>query len=99
MPKSKAPKKRETIEIRLPYEAKSAFMAQCRAEGRTASETLRGMIDAKVAAPVRTRVLGWRAVLAATVAGVAIGAVAGPTLASTSAATRPALHQPHGAAC
>ena len=39
-------KKTETIEIRLPHDTKTAFMARCRAEGRTASDVLRRFIDA-----------------------------------------------------
>ena len=31
-------KKTETIEIRLPHDTKTAFMARCRAEGRTERE-------------------------------------------------------------
>ncbi len=37
-------KKTETLELRLPYETKQAFMACCRAAGRSASEELRGFI-------------------------------------------------------
>lgn len=40
------PKKSETLELRLPYEAKRTFMARCRAKGRSASEELRGFIEA-----------------------------------------------------
>jgi hypothetical protein len=38
------PKKTETLELRLPYETKQAFMARCRDAGTSASETLRGFI-------------------------------------------------------
>ena len=37
-------KKTETLELRLPFETKQAFMARCRAAGRSASEELRGFI-------------------------------------------------------
>jgi hypothetical protein len=38
-------KKSETLEIRLPYTQKQAFMAACRERGVTASDTLRRLID------------------------------------------------------
>lgn len=41
---NRPPKKTETIEIRVPYETKLAFMAQCREEGVSASEALRTFI-------------------------------------------------------
>jgi hypothetical protein len=39
-------KKSESLEIRIPYATKAAFMARCRTEGASASETLRGFIEA-----------------------------------------------------
>ena len=39
------PKKSESLEIRIPYPTKQAFMAHCRAEGRSASEELRAFIE------------------------------------------------------
>ena len=44
------PKKSDTIEVRLPHDLKQAFMARCRAEGRTASEVVRGFVEARIAA-------------------------------------------------
>lgn len=44
-------KKTETIEIRLPYETKLAFMARCREEGISASEALRTFIGCRLEAP------------------------------------------------
>src|ERR1700761_765042 len=41
----RGPKKSETLEIRLPYALKQAFMARCQAQGRSASEALRGFIE------------------------------------------------------
>ena len=41
-------KKSETLEIRLPYPTKLAFMARCQADGRSASEALRGFIDGEI---------------------------------------------------
>ena len=40
-----APKKNVSIEIRLPDEAKTAFMARCLREDCTASEAIRAFID------------------------------------------------------
>ncbi|KQN26740.1 hypothetical protein ASE86_00340 [Sphingomonas sp. Leaf33] len=42
-------KKNVTIEVRLPDVTKAAFMARCRAEGRSASDAVRGFIDAQLA--------------------------------------------------
>jgi hypothetical protein len=86
-----SPKKSETLEIRLPHQTKTAFMARCQDEGRTASETVRRFIDGELhgAAPRRARPALWPALgqaLAAAVAGLAIGAVAAPSLAQTSLA-------------
>ena len=80
---TKPPKKSETLEIRLPHETKQAFMARCRDEGRTASEALRRFIDGELTAPRRSRTGLWQA-LAAAAAGLAIGAVAAPSLAQTA---------------
>jgi hypothetical protein len=41
-------KKSETLEIRLPYPTKLAFMARCRDEGRSASEALRLFIEGHI---------------------------------------------------
>lgn len=80
-----SPKKSETLEIRLPHPTKTAFMARCQDQGRTASEAVRRFIDAEIAGsePRRPRVSLWQA-LAAALAGLAIGAVAAPSLAQTS---------------
>jgi hypothetical protein len=74
MAASKPPKKSETIEIRLSYEAKAAFMAHCRRERRTASEALRLFIDGRLdpRADVRRRAPSWRIVLAGMI-GAALG--------------------------
>ena len=69
---SRPPKKTETLEIRLDHAAKDAFMARCRAEGRTASEALRGFIDGRGPRPAKRRHgLGWT-VAAALGAGLAV---------------------------
>jgi len=73
-------KKSETLEIRLPHPTKQAFMARCRAEGRSASEDVRGFIESRLApAPAAPR-LGVR-LLAGLLAALALGAVAAPSLA------------------
>jgi Ca2+-binding EF-hand superfamily protein len=43
--KPRKPKKSETLEVRLPYETKQAFLTACREDGTTASEVVRGSID------------------------------------------------------
>lgn len=45
----RTPKKSDTIEVRLPHAVKRAFMDQCRAEGRTASDVVRGFVEAQLA--------------------------------------------------
>ena len=77
-------KKSETLEIRLPYPTKLAFMASCRDEGRTASEALRHYIDrhlqgarpGKPAMDVRGR--RSRHLIAGALVAAALGAVALP---------------------
>jgi hypothetical protein len=74
-------KKSETLEIRLPFPTKEAFMAQCRDEGVSASEALRGFIegrlDGRAARPSRRLT---HLVVGAVIAA-AVGAVALPSLA------------------
>jgi hypothetical protein len=77
------PKKSESLEIRIPYAAKVAFMDRCQREGRSASEALRSFIDQQIEAP-RARPKRLRLVAGALVAA-AIGAVALPSLAKTDA--------------
>jgi len=73
------PKKSESLEIRIPYEAKTAFMARCRQDGRSASEALRAFIDQQIgASPPQAR--RWRLAVGALIAA-ALGAVALPSLA------------------
>ena len=80
---ARLPKKSETLEVRLPHQTKTAFMARCQAEGRTASDAVRGFINGELSPVRRTRVRGWQALVAA-LAGLAIGAVAAPSLAQTT---------------
>lgn len=82
---TKPPKKSESLEIRIPYPTKQAFMARCQAEGRSASEALRGFIEQHLeAAPAPVR--SWRrwrlGAGALVLAGMA--AAAAPTLARPS---------------
>ena len=88
------PKKSETLEIRLPHAAKAAFMERCRAEGVTASEVVRSLIENKapVASKVRRAMKGWQA-LAAAVAGIVIGAAAAPSIAQALPGSRAAFNQ------
>jgi hypothetical protein len=80
-------KKSETLEIRLPYPTKLAFMARCRDEGRSASEAVRRFIDGEVegAKTARAARRTDRLILGA-LAAAAMGAVALPSLA------HPGLH-------
>jgi hypothetical protein len=79
-------KKDETVEVRLSHAAKTAFMARCKVEGRTASEAIRCFIDAELSQTTRRSVpAGWRQLAAAALAGLALGAVAVPALAQSHA--------------
>jgi hypothetical protein len=76
-------KKSETLEIRLPYPTKLAFMASCRAEGRSASEALRHFIDGHLQPRPARRpnlLLPGRLIAGALIAA-AVGAIALPSLA------------------
>ncbi|MGX1588635.1 EF-hand domain-containing protein [Brevundimonas diminuta] len=84
----KSPKKTETVEIRLSHTAKTAFMARCRAQGMTASEAIRRFIDADRG---DVRVAPWRQIWIAAVAGLALGAVAAPSLAQSLSPSRAAF--------
>lgn len=85
MTTQKPPKKSETIEVRVPYGAKTAFAERCRENGQTVSEALRGFMEREIGTGrtgrVRTKL--WHAV-AALAAGLALGAVAAPSLAQTT---------------
>jgi hypothetical protein len=91
-----SPKKSETLEIRLPYAAKTTFMARCRDEGRTASEVLRLLIETEIEGSrrpaTRLRLRAWQAIAAA-VAGLAVGAVAAPSLAHPNTNSRAAFER------
>lgn len=86
------PKKSETIEVRLPHAAKTAFMERCRHEQLTASEAIRLFIDDQLAPrpkPRQRRTAAWR-VVAAGVAGTLLGmGGAAPSFAWAAQNTRP----------
>ncbi len=84
----RAPKKSETLEVRLPYETKTAFMALCRARGGSASDAVRGFIEREIG--IRRRLKGWPTAVAAA-AGLALGAMAAPTLAQADARSQAAF--------
>jgi hypothetical protein len=89
MTRPASPKKSETLEVRLPHAAKTAFMARCRDAGRTASEAVRVFIEGEVGAgPARRLLTGWRQALAAAAIGLALGAVAAPSIAQTTPGSR-----------
>lgn len=80
-------KKSEFLEVRLPYPTKRAFMDRCRADGRSASETVRGFIDGYVAGPLKRQSAGRAARLAAAAGALlACGLAAAPSFARTTAA-------------
>lgn len=87
---ARPPKKSETLEVRLPFEAKTAFMARCREDGVSASVAVRGFIDGRIAnEPCRPATSSsrrpWLRLAAGLVATVAVGATALPALAETAA--------------
>jgi hypothetical protein len=87
----RTPKKSETLEVRLPHQTKTAFMARCRDDGQTASEAVRGFIETElVAGSRRGRLRLWQ-MAAAAAAGLALGAVAAPSLARTVSADEAAF--------
>ena len=70
------PKKSETVEVRLPYEVKSALMDKARAEGSSASEVIRKSIDAYLADRPKEKpnmlITAWKPLALAGTAGAAI---------------------------
>lgn len=83
-------KKTETLELRLPFETKQAFMARCQASGVTASEALRGFIadyveGRRAAALRRPRMVSPARLGFAAAALVAAGVLAQPSLARANA--------------
>ncbi len=82
MPEPRKLKKSESLEVRIPYPTKLAFMARCRDEGRSASEAVRAFIDGQLEGtrPPRPRRPTWRLMAGAAIAA-AVGAAAVPSLA------------------
>lgn len=79
-------KKSEFLEVRIAHRTKQAFMARCRSNGSSASETLRGFVEDYLSGPAtpcspRSKALRW---LAAAGALTIFGALAAPTLARPS---------------
>jgi len=81
-------KKSETLEIRLSYPAKLAFMARCRDDGRSASEALRLFIEGHIApGPTEAKAPARRMpprLIAGALIAAAVGAMALPSLAHTN---------------
>ncbi len=79
-------KKSETLEIRLPYPTKLAFMARCRDDGRTASEALRHFIDGHLERPAQVTQAsrGAHRLIVGALIAAAVGAFALPSLARPS---------------
>jgi Ca2+-binding EF-hand superfamily protein len=50
-------KKSDKLEVRLPHATKQAFLRRCQAEGRSASEAVRGFIDTYLARPLTQKEL------------------------------------------
>ena len=103
------PKKSETLEIRIPYPTKTAFMEMARAEGRAASEIVRERIDAylneeaepepqtlkdKVVIQIRRNLRGAGLLLAGAGSALAISLAASPANALTGHSS--ALDAPSG---
>lgn len=86
------PKKSETIEVRLSHADKTAFMARCRAGGRTASDAIRLFIESQIA-PQPRRLPHWRMIAAAAVGAVLGVGVAAPSLAHAASNARPSFEQ------
>ena len=94
MLKAQKLKKSESLEIRIPYPTKQAFMARCREDGRSASEALRGFIEGRLDDPsgpasptLKPVVRGSRRrlhMIAGAVIAALVGAAALPTLARPS---------------
>lgn len=94
--RSRSAKKSETLEVRVPHATKAAFMAKCRADGRTASDAVRQFLEQELdvasGTARRGRPRAWQA-FAAALAGLALGAVAVPSLAHPTAMSRAAFER------
>jgi len=99
MTRLRPPKKTESLEVRLPHDAKRAFMSKARDEGRTASDVLRAFVDSYAAASevpgARKRIR--RYLKLAAMAAVAATGVAFYALTPTAVAAAPELEAMFGA--
>jgi hypothetical protein len=72
----RSPKKSETLEVRIPHEVKDALMRKAHAEGRSASEVVRKLIDSYLSAhpkEARSMLIGfWKPAAVAGAAAIAI---------------------------
>jgi hypothetical protein len=79
-------KKSEFLEVRLPHPTKQAFMARCRADGRSASDAVRGFIQGYLAARPQRRAPSLALRFAAAGAALLVcGLAAAPSFARASA--------------
>lgn len=83
MPEPRRLKKSESLEVRIPHPTKQAFMARCQADGLSASEAVRGFIDARLAEGPKAKPRRSLRLAAGLVAAAAMGAMALPSLART----------------
>lgn len=79
---SRPPKKSEFLEVRIPHPTKTAFMARCREDGRSASEAVRAFIEAELQPRPRRRFRPAHLIVGA-LALAAAGAAAAPSLAGS----------------
>lgn len=87
MPSTKRLKNNDTIEIRLPDEAKAAFMRRCQQDGRTASEAVRTFIDGQLTSrsPRGQRLVSSMRIGFVGLAGTVLGmGMAAPSIASSA---------------
>ena len=78
-------KKSESLEVRIPYPTKQAFMARCQDDGRSASEAMREFIDGYLdpAPRAKSEFRGWKLIAAGSAAALIAAAAAAPTVART----------------
>ncbi len=89
------PKKSETIEVRLSHAAKTAFMARCRDEQRTASDAIRLFIDRELDPPRARRLPQWRMLVAAAIGAMLGLGAAAPSLAHAAGPSFAQLDRNH----